>query len=78
MQGLEAAGWWDEGVKFYGSADTTYPVYRLWNSGQTADGGLGSHLWTLGFNEYTVLPKLPPVGTWKPEGVVWYAVDVPA
>ena len=78
VRALMGIGWRDEGVRFYGSPDAAHPVYRLWNSHQTADGGLGSHLWTADENEYRTLPLLPPVGAWQQEGVAWNAVSVPS
>ncbi len=74
---LVPLGWRDEGVKFYGGApEGNPPIYRLWNSLQTADGGLGSHLWTSDLNEYDTLPTIPPVDAWKQEGVAWHAAYV--
>ena len=73
---LHDLGWNQEGRAFYSSLDTEYPVYRLWNSQQTADGGVGSHLWTPDYNEYRVLPALQEHG-WIREGVSWFAAALP-
>lgn len=75
IDALCAGQWVDEGVKFYGAPAAGHtPVYRLWNASQTADGGLGSHLWTADENEYA---KLPTLGGWRRERAVWYAVRQP-
>ena len=73
---LQGIGWRGEGLKLHGSLNSPYPVYRLWNRLQTANGGLGSHLWTPELDEYESLPTLVPDG-WQQEGVAWYAAELP-
>ena len=74
---LQRNGWLGEGAKIHGTDKNGIPVYRLWNSQQTANGGLGSHLWTVDRNEYDTLPSVT-AGTWKQEGLVWYGLPLGA
>lgn len=75
-ESLQRNGWRGEGPVFYGVNKTTAgakPVYRLWNSKQTGNGGLGSHHWTIDANENATLP-VQSGGAWKQEGVSWYGL----
>lgn len=68
---LIALGWKSEGIAWYGPVAGGIDVFRLYNPNMTADGGLGSHLWTTSKNEESVLEGLG----WKGEGIGWRAVE---
>ena len=68
---LPGYGWRQEGIAYYSSgALDGEPVYRIYNGYQTANGGLGSHLWTQSANEYETLAA----GGWTKEGASIYGV----
>lgn len=74
---LQKAGWIGEGAKFRSATEGGSPVYRLWNTQHTENGGAGSHLWTADANEYEELPTAEPAGAWRQEDISWYALSIP-
>ncbi len=68
---LASHGWTDEGTVFYApTSGTPYAVYRTFNSYMRANGGRGSHMWTISKGEYDTNVKAGCTG----EGIQWYAI----